>query len=433
MSARLGHRFTLLWSAGSVSALGSGISNVAVPLLLASMSGDPLVVSGALFAAMLPFLLFSLLSGGLVDRWDRRVVMVAVDWTCGAVMGCLALAVATGRPSVPLLYAVSFLISTGATLHRTAESSMIATVVATDLLERANGRFMAARTVARDMLAGPLGGFLFVVAPTVPFAADAATFVVAGILLMFLRGRFRAPRPEAAGQEAAGQEAAGQEASAQEAEHRATLVAEIREGLRWLLANRLLRTFGLLIGLLNVTLTAALAILVLLARERLGLGEIGYGALFTALAVGALAGSLGGEWLVRTAGASVTLRVGLVIETAFHLTLAVSPNPYVVGVGFAVFGVHAALWTIVTGSLLQRLTPPAMIGRASSTYLFLANAGNAFGALLGGAVGARFGLTSPYWIGFVVAAVVTATTWRVFDRATIAAAYVTRQPDNLTT
>jgi len=129
----------------------------------------------------------------------------------------------------------------------------------------------------------------------------------------------------------------------------------------------------------------------------------------------------------------VTLRVGLVIETGFHLTLAVSPNPYVVGVGFAVFGVHAALWTIVTGSLLQRLTPPAMIGRASSTYLFLANAGNAFGAVLGGAVGARFGLTAPYWIGFVVAAVVTATTWRVFDRATIAAAYAVRQPDNLTT
>ena len=408
---RLGHRFTLLWSAGSISALGSGISNVAVPLLLASMSGDPLVVSGALFAAMLPFLLFSLLSGGLVDRWDRRVVMVVVDWTCGAVMGCLALAVATGRPSVPLLYAVAFLISTGATLHRTAESSMIATVVATDLLERANGRFMAARTVARDMVAGPLGGFLFVVAPAVPFAADAATFVVAAILLMFLRGRFRAP----------------------EQDSRPHLVAEIRAGLRWLLANRLLRTFGLLIGLLNVTLTAALAILVLLARERLGLGEIGYGALFTALAVGALAGSLCGEWLVRTVGASVTLRVGLVIETAFHLTLAVSPNPYVVGVGFAVFGVHAALWTIVTGSLLQRLTPPAMIGRASSTYLFLANAGNAFGAVLGGAVGARFGLTAPCWIGFVVAAVVTATTWRVFDRATIAAAYAVRQPDNLTT
>lgn len=410
MPTRLGHRFGTLWAAGSISALGSGISNVAVPLLVASMSGDPLVVSGAMFAAMLPFLLFSLVSGGLVDRLDRRVVMVVVDWASGAAMGCLAVAVAAGRPSVALLYAVTFLISTGATLHRSAETAMVATVVPRDLLERANGRFMATRTIARDMLAGPLGGFLFVVAPAVPFAADAVTFAAAAALMMFLRGPFRAPAAEARG----------------------SLVGEIREGLRFVLANRLLRTFGVLIGLLNVTLTAALSILVLLATKRLGLGEIGYGALFTALAVGALAGSLAGDWLVRTVTASITLRVGLLIETAFHLTLAVSSDAVVVGVAFAVFGVHAALWTIVTGSLLQRLTPAAMMGRATSTYLFLATAGNAFGALLGGAVAAQFGLTAPYWIGFAVAAAVTATTWRVFDRTTIAAAYG-RDSDSLCT
>jgi len=414
-AARLGHRFATLWAAGSISALGNGITNVAVPLLLASMSGDPLVVSGAMVAATLPFLLFSLVSGGLVDRLDRRVVMVVVDWASGAVMGCLALAVATGRPSVPLLYAVAFLVSSGATLHRTAELSMVAAVVPVDLLERANGRFMASRTIARDMVAGPLGGFLFVVAPAVPFAADAVTFALAATLLMFLAGPFRAPST-------ADQARTGRP--------RGSLLAEIRDGLRFVLEHRLLRTFGVLIGLLNVTLTAALSILVLLATERLGLGEVGYGALFTALAVGALAGSLAGDWLVRTVTASVTLRVGLLIETAFHLALAVSSSPIVVGVAFAVFGVHAALWTIVTGSLLQRLTPAAMMGRAASTYLFLATAGNAFGALLGGVVAARFGLTAPYWIGFVVAAAVTAATWRVFDRATIAAAYATRRVES---
>jgi MFS family permease len=415
MPASLGHRFTTLWAAGSISALGSGVTAIAVPLLLASMSGDPLVVSGAMVATTLPFLLFSLVSGGLVDRLDRRVVMVVVDWASGAVMGCLAIAVAAGRPSVLLLYAATFLISTGATLHRTAELTMVAAVVPANLLERANGRFVASRTVARDMVAGPLGGFLFVVAPAVPFAADAVTFALAATLLMFLTGPFRAAPRERP-----------------EAEPRASLFAEIREGLRFVLHHRLLRTFGVLIGLLNVTLTAALSILVLLATQRLGLGEVGYGLLFTALAVGALAGSLAGDWLVRTVTATVTLRVGLLIETAFHLTLAVSSNPIVVGVAFAVFGVHAALWTIVTGSLLQRLTPAAMMGRAGSTYLFLATAGNAFGALLGGVVAARFGLTAPYWIGFVVAAAVTAATWRVFDRATIAAAYATTQPDSLT-
>jgi MFS family permease len=410
-AARLGYRFTVLWAASAVSALGTGVSHVAVPLLLASMSGDPLVVSGAVFAGMLPFLLFSLISGGLVDRLDRRVVMIVVDWVRGAAMGTLAVAVATDHPSVPLLYAVTFLIGTGDTLHRAAEMSMVATVVPTDLLERANGRFMASRTVMRDMAAGPLGGFLFAAAPAVPFVVDAVTFVAAAALMMLISGSYRAipdPQPATESGSAAG---------------RTSLYTEIRAGLRWLLAHRLLRTFGLLIGLLNVTLVAATSVLVLLATKRLGLGSVGYGALFTSLAVGALAGSLAGEWLVRRFTASITLRVGLLIETAFHLVLAVSTSPIVVGAAFAVFGVHAALWTLVTGSLLQRLTPAPMMGRVNSTYLFLAAGGNAFGALLGGAVAARFGLAAPYWIGFVVAAAVTALTWRVFDRATIAAAY----------
>jgi MFS family permease len=417
-ATRLGSRFATLWAASTVSALGTGVSRVAVPLLLASMSGDPLVVSGAVFAGMLPFLLFSLLSGGLVDRLDRRVVMVVVDWVRGAAMGGLAVAVATGRPSVPLLYAVTFLIGTGDTLHRAAETSMVATIVPKDLLERANGRFMASRTVVAEMVAGPLGGFLFATAHAVPFALDAVTFVVAAALLMMLSGSYRAtPEPVAA--PAPG----GAPAPGAAPAPRTSLYAEIREGLRWLLAHRLLRTFGLLIGLLNVTLIAATSVLVLLATQRLGLGSVGYGALYTALAVGALAGSLAGEWLIRRFTATLTLRVGLIIETAFHLILAVSTSPIVVGAAFAVFGVHAALWTIVTGSLLQRLTPPAMMGRVNSTYLFLAAGGNAFGALLGGAIATWFGLTAPYWIGFVVAAAVTALTWREFDRKTIAAAY----------
>ena len=114
--------------------------------------------------------------------------------------------------------------------------------------------------------------------------------------------------------------------------------------------------------------------------------------------------------------------MGLLIETAFHLTLALTTSPAVAGIALAVFGVHGSLWTIVSTSLRQRLTPEPMLGRVNSAYLFLAAGGNAFGALLGGLVATRFGLTAPYWIGFVVAAAVTAATWRVFDRATMTAA-----------
>jgi len=396
----LGARFGLLWTSGTVSALGDGVTAVAAPLLVARLTGNPLQVSGVAVAATLPWLLFSLLSGGLVDRLDRRRVMVVVDTVRAVAVGALGVAVLLHRGGVVLLYAVAFLLGAGDTLFRAASLAVLPALVPRDLLERANARLGAAQTVVRSMIAGPLAGVLFAAAVASPFLLDAGSFAVGAALLALLPGSFRPTgRPEGG-----------------------SLRHEILAGLHWLLGHRLLRTLAVLIGLLNVTLTAAMSILVLLATRRLGLGSVGYGLLFTAAAVGALLGALVGERLIRRFTASVTLRVGLLIETAFHLTLALTTSPAVAGIALAVFGVHGSLWTIVSTSLRQRLTPEPMLGRVNSAYLFLAAGGNAFGALLGGLVATRFGLTAPYWIGFVVAAAVTAATWRVFDRATMTAA-----------
>jgi len=198
---------------------------------------------------------------------------------------------------------------------------------------------------------------------------------------------------------------------------------ELAEGFRWLAGQRVLRTMTVLIGLLNLTLTAAIAVLVLLVRERLHLGPVGYGTLFTCLAAGALLGSASGDWLIRRVTATWTIRIGLLVEAGLHLVLATSRSAYLVGFMLFAFGVHGALWTIVGSSLRQRLTPPEMLGRVASTGLFIAAGGNCVGAVLGGLIAARFGITAPYWAGFVVAVLVSAATWRVFSRAAVAEAY----------
>ena len=167
--------------------------------------------------------------------------------------------------------------------------------------------------------------------------------------------------------------------------------AEVVEGFRWLIRQRLLRTMAFLIGLLNVTLTAALAVLVLLARDRLHLGSVGYGLLFTCMAVGGVLGSVVGDRIIGWITATWTIRVGLLIEAGLHLALAASRSAYLVGFALFAFGVHGALWGIVGSSLRQRLTPPEMLGRVGSTMLFIAAGGNCVGALLGGAIAARFG------------------------------------------
>jgi MFS family permease len=402
---QLGGRFWRLWSASTTSALGSGLATIAAPLFVAAHTRSPLVVSAAQGVAWLPWLLFALPGGVLVDRVDRRRLMVLIDAVRVVVMVALATAMVTGHASIPLLYVALFLINTGEIIFRAASGAMIPAVVPRARLERANGWLVGGTTLMQQMVAGPLGGLLFATAVCLPFYANAGTYAASAILIGLVAGRYRPPVSESR-----------------------SVRTEIVESFRWLLHQRLLRTMAILIGLLNITLSAATAVLVLLAKERLHLGSVGYGLLFTCMAVGGLLGSVAGDTLLRLVTATWTIRVGLLIEAGMHLTLATSSNAYVVGFAFFAFGVHGSLWTIVASSLRQRLTPSHMMGRVSSSMLFMVAGGNCVGAMLGGVIAGRFGITAPYWVAFVVAVGVSVTTWRVFDRATVARAFATPLP-----
>ncbi len=404
-----GSRFAKLWTASTTSALGSGLATIAAPLYVAAHTKSPLIVSATTGVAWLPWLLFALPGGVLVDRVDRRRLMVTIDWTRVGAMGILATALLTGWSSIALLDAVLFVINAGEVVFRSAGQTMVPAVVPRASLERANGWLVAGTTVMQQMIAGPLGGFLFVVSACVPFFVNAGTYAASAVLVGLVAGTYRASRASAG--------------SADEPARAGAIWDELAEGFRWLARQRMLRTMAILIGLLNVTLTAATAVLVLLVRERLHLGAVGYGALFTCLAVGAVLGSACGDWLIRKVTPTWTIRVGLLVEAGLHLVLATTHSAYFAGFMLFAFGIHSALWTIVANSLRQRLTPPEMLGRVASTGLFIAAGGNCFGAVLGGVIATQFGLTAPYWVGFVVAIIVSATAWRVFNRSTVAEAY----------
>ena len=413
MAEPLGSRFAKLWTASTTSALGSGLATIAAPLFVAAHTKSPLIVSATTGVAWLPWLLFALPGGVLVDRVDRRRLMVTIDWIRVAVMGVLATALLAGWSSIALLDVALFLINTGEIVFRSASQAMIPAVVPRVRLERANGWLVGGTTLMQNMIAGPLGGFLFVLAACVPFYVNAGTYAASAVLVGLVAGTYRVARP-------AGGDQAGDGDQTRPARR---VRQELAEGFRWLAGQRVLRTMTVLIGLLNLTLTAATAVLVLLVRERLNLGPVGYGTLFTCMAAGALLGSACGDWLIRRITATWTIRIGLLVEAGLHLVLATSRSAYLVGAMLFAFGVHGALWTIVGSSLRQRLTPPEMMGRVASTSLFIAAGGNCVGAVLGGVIAARFGITAPYWAGFVVAVLVSASTWRVFDRAAVAEAY----------
>lgn len=374
--SRLGRAFGRLWAASAVSTVGDGLTLAAGPLLAASLTRDPLSISLVNAALFLPWLVLGLLSGALVDRWDRRRTMWTVDLGRAAVVGALAVAVVTGHASIPLLLAAAFLLGTGQTLFDGAAQAAIPAVVGRDpqRLQRANGRMLGTQTVGQTFVGPPAGGALYALAAWIPFAVDAVSFVSSSTLIASLPGRFEPEAPRA---------------------ERRSLRVEIAEGLRWLLRHRVLRTMALLACMANIA-GASYALLVLIAQDRLGLGSVGFGLLLTAAAAGAVLGSISSARITRLVGTTWTFVGATLVEAAAMVVVGTGRSVGVVAAGLAVESLSVGVWNVLGQSLRQELTPSRLMGRVVTAFRMIGMGGIPLGAVLVGVLARRYGLTAPY-------------------------------------
>lgn len=394
----LGRDFRWLFGSSAVSNLADGIMLAAGPLLVASVTREPFVVAMAMFLQQLPWVLFGVAAGALIDRLDRRVLIVTVNALRGLVLTVLAVTVATGVVQVWVVLATMFVLGTAETFSDNAGTTLIATSVPQEHLGVANSRFFASSILGNQLLGPPLGAFLFAAGAAVPFGVNAACFLLAAVLL----SRMRIP-PVA------------------RAEAGRSMAHEVAEGLRWLWGHSPVRTLALTLTAFNVTFGSAMAVWVLYAHERLGLGELGFGLLATAGAVGGLAGSSAYRFLEQRFTLAQLMRAGLVLETLTHLALALTRSPLVAGVVMALFGVHAMVWGTTSTTVRQRSVPEQLLGRVTSVYLLGAVGGMALGSVIGGAIAQRWGVVAPFWVGFAGSAVLTVVMWRSFAQIAHAA------------
>jgi MFS family permease len=394
-----GREFRKLWAASAFSNLGDGVILVAAPLLATALTRDPALVAGLVFAQRLPWLLFALVSGALADRLDRRGAMVAVGLFRATLIGALGVVVLLDRATIPLLYALFFLLSTGETLFDTAAVTVLPAIVEREALPEANARLAGTVTVTNQFVGPPLGGLLFATAAALPFLLGAGGLVVAAGLILALRGSFRAVRLD------------GQPPGA--------LWAEIAEGVRWLSRHRLLRTIAIALALLNVTVVAQVSIMVLFAQEQLGVGPAGYGVLIATYGIGGVVGSIVAGRVIARLGASRVLRIAMIIETLVPAVIAMSNSAWLVGAALAFFGCHAIVWGALLASLRQELIPDRLRGRVESVYRLIEFGGAAPGALLGGLLATQFGLAAPFWLGAIVGALLIPFVWSIFSDAVV--------------
>jgi predicted MFS family arabinose efflux permease len=390
---RLGHSFRWLLGATLINNAGDGIAVAAGPLLVASQTRDPFLVSMALLSEYLPVLLFGVLGGAIADRVDRQRMVVVVNGLRALVLVVLVATIVSGNVNIAVVLAALFILGTAETFADSASSTLIPSVVAREDLGIANARMQGAFLLANQLLFPPVGAFLFAVGLALPFATNAACFALGAVLISRVTTSTRAQVRE-----------------------RTTLRADMAEGIRWLIGHPPMRTLALTIFTFNVTYGAAWSVLVLYAGQRLGMNEVGFGLLTTAVAIGGVIGTLWYGRLERRFALGDIMRVGLLIETGTHLVLALTTSAAVALATLVVFGAHASVWGTTSTVVRQRAVPDELLGRVGGVYRVAIMGGLVIGTPIGGLFARTFGITAPFWFAFAGSALLVVILWRQFDQ-----------------
>ncbi|MFD9004177.1 MFS transporter [Streptomyces sp. NPDC059582] len=377
---KLGPDFQRIWASVTVSSLGDGMRFVALPLLAAQLTSDPRQVAFVYVAEQLPLLLFGLLSGAIADRLDRCRILWVVDAVRALIVGALAVAVAVHAMTVPLLAGIGFLLGLGQTLYNGAWSGIVPTLVASSELTRANARLQAGSLITDTLLGTPLGALLFGVAATLPFAVDAASFAAAAILALTLSGDFR-PQSQAA------------------PKPWRTLLGDTSQGVRWLWHQPLLRRLCLTSGITNFVGGGLIAILVLYARQILGLTSLGFALLVASFAIGGVAGAMATPRLSGRFGTPRVLRLTAAATAGTAVAAGAASSGLAAGACIAAYGAANLAWNVTAVSLRQTLVPAHLLGRVGMAYQMVIGGGTTLGAALAGFEADAFGLRAPFYIG----------------------------------
>ena len=407
-TSRLGGGFWRLWSASVMSELGDGASLVAYPWLASTLTRNPVLISATLVASRVPWLLFSLPAGILVDRMDRRILMVCVNVARAGLTAAIALLVLADLMNIWLLCAGILLLGAGEVLSDIAAGAVLPSMVAHEQLERANGRLWSAQSAANGLLGPPLGGALLAIGIAVPIMFDAGTFAVAAGLLLLLTGQFR-----------------GGNGNGGSARASTRLVDELHAGLRFVWREPVLRTLFCTEAVLNTAATMAIATYVLYVRENLGLGGASYGVLMTAGAIGVIVGSLVASRVVDTIGVSATMIMFFAIATTCYLVTGTTSQPVVAGAANAGFTLVAVIWNVITVSFTQRVVPGHLMGRVGGVNRWFAFGAMPLGAIGGGLLvqwltpiaGQQWAVRSPFLLSGVIFAVTGLAVGRHFTSA----------------
>ena len=410
MTKPLGRSYWKLWLATAISNLGDGVSMVAYPWLASAVTRSPILIAAAGFASRLPWLIFTLHAGVLTDRFDRRKLIVGMDFLRGVLTVFVGGVVFLNKDTLPslndltsitdlktnwslyiTLVVTAFLFGLAEVLRDNSAQTLMPSVVDKENLEKANSRMWSAESLTNSFIGPPLGSLLIGIAIFLPFFFDAVSFFIAVALIASLAGSFRPIQSDAP-------------------REKINFRAEIGEGFDWLWVHPLLRPMAIILGCMNGLGTMVGAVYILFAQEVLHTTVFIFAILGTA---GAIGGTIGGFFAPKVSaklGSGPSLALALAAAPIGNLIIGLTSSWQVVWVVTAFETFVAILWNTITVSLRQSIIPPVLLGRVNSVYRFFAWGSIPIGMFVGGGlvtvmthvVSRESALRAPYLISVVL-------------------------------
>lgn len=360
--------FLLLWSGQVISMLGTSISQLALPLLMLAITHSPAQAGLLAATRQAPYLLFSLPAGALIDRWNRKAVMIYCDIARWLALGSVPLAFALDHLSIAHLYIVGFIEGTAHVLFSLAQIAALPRVVTEEQVPQAYALDTATENVG--ILLGPaLGAFIIgltpavVLGPVLAYLVDSISYLVSLLSLLFIRARFQSERARPA---------------------HSHLWHDILEGARFLWQQPLLRIMAFLTAAVNFLQSPLLLTVIILARDTLKLDVFTLGLILSTSGIGGILGAVVSPWL------QTRLRFGLLLigpvmlwTVAVALLALASWTPLLI-VGYGLISLFWPIYGVAVVSYRLKLTPDALQGRVTSAFRFLTYGSEPVGATVGG-------------------------------------------------
>ena len=352
--------YLTLWGGQVVSAVGTQVSDLALPLLVLSLTASPAQAGLVGAASALPYVIFCLPAGALVDRWDRKRTMVLCDTIRALSLGSLPLAYALGFLSLVQIYLVALVEGTFFVFFSLAEVSALPALVSKEDLPGVATRTELTNSIS-FLVGRAIGGTLYGLGRTLPFLADAISYVVSVVSLSLIRVPFQGKRETGPRR----------------------LTTEIWEGVRWLWRQPFLCFLALEGGVVHIV-GAGENLLIIVIAQRLHSSAFVIGLILGAGGVGTLLGALLGGLLQRRWPFSLLLLGTMWLMGLFCLLYLWIPNV----AWLALVGVLLALVMTVYGVIqlsyrLMRI-PDELQGRVNSVYRLVVFGGDPIGLALTG-------------------------------------------------